>query len=58
MLAFAQCMREHGVDIPDPQFGEGGGAGLRLRSSNPNDPKFREAEEACRDKLPEPRRRS
>ena len=59
MLAFAECMREHGVDIPDPQFGEGGGAGLRLRNVNPNNPRFREAEEACRDKLPErPRRRS
>jgi hypothetical protein len=57
MLAFARCMREHGVDIPDPQFGEGGGAGLRLRNVNPNDPKFRQAEEACRDKLPEFRRR-
>ena len=57
MLAFARCMREHGVDIPDPQFGEGGGAGLRLRNVNPNDRKFREAEEACRDKLPEFRRR-
>jgi hypothetical protein len=57
MLAFAKCMREHGVDIPDPQFGEGGGAGLRLRNVNPNDPKFREAEEACREKLPEFRRR-
>lgn len=52
MLAFAQCMREHGVDIPDPQFGEGRG-GVRLRNINPNDPKFREAEEACRDLRPQ-----
>jgi hypothetical protein len=24
MLAFAQCMREHGIDMPDPDFGEDG----------------------------------
>jgi hypothetical protein len=23
-LAFAKCMREHGVDMPDPQFGDNG----------------------------------
>jgi hypothetical protein len=53
MLAFAQCMREHGVDIPDPQFGEGERGTVRLRDINPNDPKFREAEEACRDLRPQ-----
>ena len=25
MLAFARCMREHGVDMPDPDFSGGGG---------------------------------
>lgn len=53
MLAFAQCMREHGVDIPDPQFGEGGRGAVRLRDIDPNDPKFREAEEACRELRPQ-----
>ena len=24
MLAFAKCMREHGVNMPDPEFGSGG----------------------------------
>jgi hypothetical protein len=24
MLAFAQCMRDHGIDMPDPDFGEDG----------------------------------
>jgi hypothetical protein len=24
-LAFAQCMRDHGIDMPDPQFSDGGG---------------------------------
>ena len=23
MLAFAQCMRDHGIDMPDPQFNDG-----------------------------------
>jgi hypothetical protein len=26
MLDFTQCMRDHGVDMPDPQMGPGGGA--------------------------------
>lgn len=52
-LAFAQCMRDHGVDFPDPQFEEGGGVMFRgRRGVDPNDPDFREAQEACRDKMP------
>jgi hypothetical protein len=54
MLAFAKCMREHGVDMPDPEFGEGGRGTVRMRGNiNPEDPKFREAEEACRDLRPQ-----
>ena len=45
-LKHARCMREHGIDIPDPQF-EGGGARIDLGELNPNDPDFREAEKAC-----------
>ncbi len=26
MLAFAECMREHGIDMPDPEFSSDGGA--------------------------------
>jgi hypothetical protein len=59
ILAFAKCMREHGVDMPDPEFGEGGRGTVRMRGNiNPNDPKFREAEEACRDLRPQFRGRS
>ncbi|MEV4137886.1 hypothetical protein AB0J72_37655 [Dactylosporangium sp. NPDC049742] len=29
MLKYAQCMREHGIDMPDPQF-EGGGVRMML----------------------------
>ncbi len=54
MLAFAKCMREHGVEMPDPEFGEGGRGTVRMRGNvNPDDPKFREAEEACRDLRPQ-----
>jgi hypothetical protein len=58
-LAFARCMREHGVDMPDPTFGEDGRAQIRVRRGDgsgggprPDDPQFEEAQEACRDKLP------
>jgi hypothetical protein len=60
-LAHARCMREHGIDIPDPTFGEDGRAEIRIRrradggtGPDPDDPKWKQAEEACRDKMPEP----
>lgn len=46
MLAFAQCMREHGVDMPDPQFKEGGG--FMAVEIDPQDGDFQEAEQACK----------
>jgi hypothetical protein len=54
-LAHARCMREHGIDMPDPTFGEGGGARIRIGPGSgidPDSPEFREAQEACRDELP------
>ena len=53
-LEYAQCMRENGVDMPDPDFSEGGGAfrmGGGSDGINPDDPAFKKADEACRDKL-------
>ena len=47
LLAFARCMREHGVDFPDPQFEEGGGALQMLPEGAEDDPNFDEAQEAC-----------
>jgi hypothetical protein len=29
-LDYAQCMREHGVDMPDPKFSENGGMTMRI----------------------------
>jgi hypothetical protein len=50
---FAACMRQHGVDVPDPQPG---GGGFRLggdgQNINRDDPKLRTALEACRSMLP------
>ena len=48
-LAHAQCMREHGIDMPDPTFGENGEARMRIGPGSGVDPesaKFKEAEEA------------
>jgi hypothetical protein len=52
-LANAQCMREHGVDMPDPQFDANGGARIELKGKvNPDDPKFQAAQKACQKTLP------
>ena len=47
MVAFARCMREHGIDMPDPT-----GDGLVMRRDDddgpdPSSERFREAEKAC-----------
>jgi len=52
MLEYAACMREHGIDMPDPQFdGEGGAFAIAPGDGgsgpNPDDPEFQEAHEAC-----------
>jgi hypothetical protein len=49
---FAQCMRDHGVNMPDP---DPNGGGLRISKSggtSPDDPAFNAAQNACSDKLP------
>ncbi|MGH2654243.1 MAG: hypothetical protein ACRDHV_07840 [Actinomycetota bacterium] len=54
-LQFAGCMRDQGIDFPDPERAEGGGltqAGPR-GDFDPDGPRFREAEEACRHILEE-----
>ena len=54
MLAFSQCMRDHGVDMPDPEFSEDGGVSLigpdaGATAFDPNDPTFQAAQEACQE---------
>jgi hypothetical protein len=56
VLEFAQCMREHGIDIPDPEFGSGPGGGfgtLFQGGADPDSPAFQEASQACEKFLPE-----
>jgi hypothetical protein len=51
-LEFAACMRDQGIDMPDPDFsggfgpGQGGGRGL-FGDIDPQDPAFQEAAEEC-----------
>jgi hypothetical protein len=51
LRVFAQCMRDNGIDLPDPDPNGGklGGLGQIDRDS----PAFRSALDVCRDKLPE-----
>ena len=53
LVKFAQCMRSHGINVPDPTFnggpGPGGGFGFRraFRSIDRNSPAFQSANQAC-----------
>jgi len=49
LVKFAQCMRSHGINIPDPTFNGGGGFGFRqaFRSIDRNSPAFQAATTAC-----------
>jgi hypothetical protein len=56
-LKFARCMREHGIDMPDPKF-DGSGGFMQVGpppGSNRDSATFRNASEACRELLPRPR---
>jgi hypothetical protein len=47
-LEYAQCMREHGIDMPDPEFDENGGGGVLMRRPEGADQDEMEAaEEEC-----------
>ena len=47
-LKFAKCMREQGVDVPDPDFSKiGGGAGGPFGDLDRDDPKVAAALEVC-----------
>jgi hypothetical protein len=55
-LAHSRCMREQGIDFPDPTFDENGGAQIRIGRGtglNPDDPKFKAAQKECESKLPQ-----
>jgi hypothetical protein len=50
MLKYAQCMREHGVDMPDPQF-EGGGVMMKLPEGT-DKAKLDAANQQCKQFMP------
>jgi hypothetical protein len=59
LVAYAGCMRAHGVDMPDPKSGPGGGiliqsrrgAGNARSGPSPDSPAFQAADKACHSKL-------
>ena len=53
LVAFSQCMRENGFDLPDPDFGNiAESGGLYGDQVDPSDPDFETAFEACEAVLP------
>ena len=49
-LAFSRCMREHGVNMPDPSFDGEGHVTMKIEDGSgldPSDPKFEAAQQAC-----------
>jgi hypothetical protein len=53
-VKFAECMRSHGINIPDPTFNGNGGFGFRqaLGSIDRNSPAFQSALQACQSLRP------
>ncbi|MFI0449542.1 hypothetical protein [Actinomadura sp. 6N118] len=47
MLKFARCMRQHGVNMPDPKFNGGAMAAQRAPRSEAEKEKFEKANKAC-----------
>ncbi len=47
VLAYAQCMRDHGVDMPDPQINGDGGVAIAIEGGPESEAAMEEAQEAC-----------
>ncbi|MYS78665.1 hypothetical protein [Embleya scabrispora] len=47
MVKFASCMREHGIDMPDPEPGEGGAMRIGGMAADEASSKTEEAMKAC-----------
>ena len=54
LVKFAECMRSHGVNVPDPTFNGSGGFGFRraFGSVDRNSPAFKSALTACQNLRP------
>jgi hypothetical protein len=50
-LNFAKCMREHGVDFPDPTRDANGRVKLVAKATKGTEPKMKAAQEACQKHL-------
>ena len=55
-LKMSRCMREHGIDMPDPSVSEGGGTSVEIDPDQINDPAFKKAQQTCSKQvgMPEP----
>jgi hypothetical protein len=55
LVKYAECMRSHGVNVPDPTFNGNGGFGLRqaFGSVDRNSPAFQAANKACQSLRPQ-----
>jgi hypothetical protein len=52
-LSYARCMRQHGIDMPDPKFDAQGHVGIQNPPGvGPDNPKFKAANQACQQYLP------
>jgi hypothetical protein len=52
-LNWARCMRQHGIDLPDPKFDAWGHSQQQLPSgAQTKSPKFKAADQACQKYLP------
>ena len=53
VLAYAKCMRQHGINMADPKLSAGDRVGSLLPEGvSPDDPKFKAAQQACQQYLP------
>ena len=54
LVKFAECMRSHNINVPDPSTTSGGGFGIfrSIASSERNSPAFKTALTACSSNLP------
>ena len=55
LTKFAQCMRDHGIPMQDPQASSGGGIqvnGGGAGAIDPNSDQFKQAQEACKQYAP------
>jgi hypothetical protein len=51
-LKFAQCMRDNGVPMEDPDVSSGGGMGVRIGGEGVDEKKLQAAMQACREFSP------